>query len=125
MLELMAARWCQSSRNVYLQLPGHTSSLEMWLKMSWWNTQDVPRVVGFGYRVPLTLWPRIFSPQCGDMPVASKSDGYFQPGHVAQGPESLIGSLGPDFPCFRRGTTQDPETSVLNLGLVVSSLRPL
>ena len=45
------------------------------------------------------------SPQGGVMAVSSASDGHFQPAWVAQGPESLTGSLGMDCFWFLRGRT--------------------
>ena len=49
------------------------------------------------------------SPQGGDMAVPSAFDGHFQPAWVAQGPESLEGSLGIDCFLFLRGRTMEPK----------------
>ena len=67
---------------------------------------------------------QIALPQGGDTALPLAPDGHFQPDRVAQGPESLTGSLGLDYFLFLRGRTLDPKYLPCTLGLQLPSLQP-
>ena len=86
-------------------LAAHSGSEPEW-KKECGCTQH--RLIGLGViGVPPILCPKRL--QGGDMAVPSAFDGHFQPAWVAQGPESLEGSLGIDCFLFLRGRTLEPK----------------
>ena len=117
-LERKATRWRQSIGRAHSHLPGCTCRLRDGVVVGFVKPPGRAQSVGINFRAPLLSSP-LGSPQEEETCVPSASNGLFQPGRVAQGPESLTRYLVSDQLLFFKGRTLDPQISVLSLGLTI------